>query len=129
MKKAIKIIVVTLLLLLLAVYITGFVIKYSCVDKTFESSKWKKANSEHRWQMYDDLLEKKILNGKTQKEVIEILGMPDSRQNETSDAYWEYDLESKGSMHPLLYFIEMGWFYEMRIYWKNGVVKDIELWD
>ena len=54
----------------------------------FDKEKWK-SNSENRYELSEDIIESKILIGKTKTEVIEILGEPDGNKEEN---YWSYYL-------------------------------------
>ena len=59
----------------------------------FNKQKWV-SDSEKRYELSEDLIESKILIGKTKKEVTEILGEPDGWKQED---YWSYYLGYKPS--------------------------------
>ena len=60
----------------------------------FNKQKWV-SDSEKRYELSENLIESKILIGKTKKEVTEILGEPDGSKQEN---YWSYYLGFKPSI-------------------------------
>ena len=60
----------------------------------FNKQKWV-SDSKKRYELSEDLIESKILIGKTEKEVTEILGEPDGAKQEN---YWSYCLGYKPSI-------------------------------
>ncbi len=69
----------------------------------FEQAKWN-AIPEERWQMADDILDRKLLNGKDTIELKRILGEPKGYWTaQSGDLNWEYDLGSDGWNFHLLH--------------------------
>ena len=92
----------------------------SCTDVRFNSEKWKswdiRESTNLRWDMATDLIENHQLEGKTQSEIIDLLGKPESNvQNPSDDLY--YDLG------PCRRGIDYG---GLTIVFKNGRVIKIE---
>jgi hypothetical protein len=60
----------------------------------FNKEKWF-ADKEIRYQMRDDLVNSKILENKSKKEVTDLLGLPDFGTDTTN--IWDYDLGTSGA--------------------------------
>ena len=93
----------------------------SCTDNSFNSKKWKswdirESETNLRWDMANDLIENYNLKGKTQSEIIDLLGKPESNVQNPSDDYY-YDLG------PCRRGIDFG---SLNIVFKNGRVIKIE---
>ena len=72
------------LFFLAAVIITFILI--NILEKSFDAKAWK-TEPLQRYEMVDDLIESQILSSKTKREIIEILGQPDSKLNTSKDAF------------------------------------------
>ena len=87
----------------------------------FDKEKWF-ADRHSRHEMRDDIVESGILKGKSQSEIVEIIGKPES--NDSSDL-WKYDLGTSGA--------GFGWqFNYLELTFKDGKVtkvKKIEIVD
>ena len=86
-------------------------------ESKFDTIKWAE-NSNERHEMRKDLIESKILLGKTKSEVIKILGKPENNINADNDTvkYWDYYLGSEGH--------GMGWkFHYLSLSFKNNIVE------
>jgi hypothetical protein len=93
----------------------------SCTDIRFNSEKWKswdnrESETNLRWDMANDLIENYNLKGKTQSEIIDLLGEPESNVQNPSNDY-NYDLV------PCRRGIDFG---SLIIVFKNGRVIKIE---
>lgn len=92
----------------------------SCTDINFDSKEWKKwdikTDTNLRWDMVDDLINNYNLKGKTEHEIKELLGEPESNVQNPSDDYY-YDLG------PCRRGIDFG---SLNIEFKNGKVIKIE---
>ena len=89
-------------------------------ESKFDSKKWTE-NVEDRHEMRKDLIDSKILIGKTKKEVIEILGIPQNINKVNNDTIknWTYFLGSEGH--------GMGWkFHYLNLDFTNGKVEKVE---
>lgn len=64
--------------------------------KPFDSEKWRNADRIERGTMYADLFMKRTLNGKTQDEVLALLGKPDKKASVQGREVWLYRLEVIG---------------------------------
>lgn len=62
----------------------------------FEESTWKAADREQRGHMADDVVDRKILMGRTADEVCEILGDPDDNQHFNQQHRFRYHLGHRG---------------------------------
>ncbi len=80
------------------IYILIMLVFFFCLSyyptHDFNKQKWE-SDTEKRYELSEDLIESKILIGKTKKEVIEILGEPDGWKE---DDYWSYYLGFKPSL-------------------------------
>ncbi|AGC76517.1 hypothetical protein DDD_1390 [Nonlabens dokdonensis DSW-6] len=87
----------------------------------FNKERWMKIE-QGRYKMRDDLVDSKILNGKTKKEVIDLIGR--SRSADSTNV-WTYDLGTSGA--------GLGWqFNYLEIKFANdkvNTVKKIEIVD
>ena len=92
----------------------------SCSDISFNSEKWKgwniKSDTNLRWDMANDLIENHNLEGKTQSEIIDLLGEPESNVQNPSDDYYYV-------LGPCRRGIDFG---SLIIVFKNGRVIKIE---
>ncbi len=89
-------------------------------ESKFDSKKWTE-NVEGRHEMRKDLIDSKILIGKTKKEVIEILGIPQNINKVNNDTIknWTYFLGNEGH--------GMGWkFHYLNLEFTNGKVEKVE---
>jgi len=64
--------------------------------KPFDSEKWRNGDRIDRGTMYADLFMKRTLNGKTQDEVLQLLGKPDKKATVEGREVWLYRLEVVG---------------------------------
>ncbi|WP_282133637.1 hypothetical protein [Cellulophaga baltica] len=81
----------------------------------FEKEKWF-AYKHSRHEMRDDIVESGILKGKSQSEIIEIIGKPES--NDSNDL-WKYDLGMSGA--------GFGWqFNYLELTFENGKVTNVK---
>lgn len=91
----------------------------SCTNTAFDSKKWKNWNGKEsfvRWDMTDDLINNYNLQGKTHKEIENLLGKPSNGIASSPDDYY-YDLG------PCRRGIDYGSFY---IEFKNDKVIQVE---
>lgn len=56
------------------------------LEKPFDAKVWQ-AEPLQRYEMADDIIESQILSGKTKREIIEILGQPDSKSNAEKEGF------------------------------------------
>ena len=64
--------------------------------RPFDSEKWRNGDRVDRGTMYADLFMKRTLNGKTQDEVLQLLGKPDKKASVEGREVWLYRLEVVG---------------------------------
>ena len=66
-------------------------------EKEFSSADWKKGDVIERGRMFLDLYKKRarLINGKNEKELIELLGEPDQKQEKNGKQTWLYKLKFK----------------------------------
>jgi len=86
----------------------------------FNSTEWTE-NKDERHHMRKDLIESKLLIGKTKSEVVEILGKPENNIKVEIDTLknWNYYMGSEGH--------GMGWkFHYLDLHFKNGKVETIK---
>lgn len=84
--------------------------------RDFDREKWL-ADKEGRYEMRDDIVESKILNGKSKKEVIDLIGLPDFGTDTTK--IWNYDLGTSGA--------GLGWqFNTLLVTFDNDRVVKVE---
>lgn len=86
------------------------------LDKSFNREKWF-ATEDERYTMSKDIINSKLLNGKTKKEVIEILG--EEKYNEIQSDKWAYNLgfvPGIGNIDPVF----------LVIYFENDKVVKVE---
>jgi hypothetical protein len=84
--------------------------------RDFDREKWL-ADKEGRYEMRDDIVESKILNGKNKKEVIDLIGLPDFGTDTTK--IWNYDLGTSGA--------GLGWqFNTLLVTFDNDRVVKVE---
>lgn len=80
----------------------------------FNKSKWI-ASKHLRYEMRDNIVESRILNGKSKSEIIELIGK--SENNDSLDI-WIYDLGMSGA--------GFGWqFNSLELSFKNGQVNNV----
>ena len=81
----------------------------------FDKEKWF-GDKHSRYEMRDDIVESGILKGKSQSEIIEIIGKPESN---VSTDLWKYDLGMSGA--------GFGWqFNYLELTFENGKVSNVE---
>ena len=81
----------------------------------FDKEQWF-ADKHSRYEMRDDIVESGILKGKSQSEIVEIIGKPES--NDSIDL-WQYDLGMSGA--------GFGWqFNYLKLTFENGKVTNVE---
>ena len=81
------------------------IIFFSCNSTEFNSGSWKKGDKELRGKMSSDLIQKQILYGKSENDVIELLGTPD-RKNQKCVTY-DLDLGGYNEMVNWNYFLQI----------------------
>lgn len=64
--------------------------------KPFDSQQWKKGDAQTRGTMYFDLFVKRKLTGKSQAEVLDLLGEPDKKTTIEGLEVWLYRIEIVG---------------------------------
>ena len=87
----------------------------------FNSAEWTE-NKQERHHMKKDLIESKILVGKSRTEIVEILGIPNNNVKVQLDTMknWNYYMGSEGH--------GMGWkFHSLNLYFENGNVESVKL--
>jgi len=62
---------------------------FGCSDKKFNSEKWK-INKDEQFYMLNDIVENKILLGKTKSEIIELLDTVNIKQFKYLNDFWMY---------------------------------------
>lgn len=85
----------------------------------FNSIEWSE-NKKDRHHMRKDLIESKLLIGKTKNEIVGILGKPENNFKIEMDTLksWNYSMGSEGH--------GMGWkFHNLDLYFKNGKIDSI----
>jgi len=65
-------------------------------DKPFDSEKWRNGDRIDRGTMYSDLFMKRTLNGKSQDEVLQLLGKPDKKASVEGREVWLYKIDVVG---------------------------------
>ena len=81
----------------------------------FEKERWF-TDKNSRFEMSDDLVNSRILNGKTKSEIIELIG---ESENDNSTDIWIYDLGTSSA--------GFGWqFNSLRLTFKDGIVSDVK---
>lgn len=93
----------------------------SCTDVKFDTEKWKnweisEWESHMRWDMVNDLIDNYNLEGKTQEEIINLLGKPDNWEENPQERFY-YDLG------PCRRGIDFG---SLDIEFENGKVVNIK---
>lgn len=86
----------------------------------FNSIEWSE-NKKDRHHMRKDLIDSKLLIGKTKNEIIGILGKPENNFNIEIDTLknWNYSMGSEGH--------GMGWkFHNLDLYFKNGEIDSVK---
>ena len=89
-------------------------------ESKFNSIEWIE-NKNDRHHMEKDLIESKLLIGKTKNEVIEILGIPYNNYKPGIDTLqnWNYSMGSEGH--------GMGWkFHNLDLYFKNEKIDSVK---
>lgn len=89
-------------------------------ESKFNAIEWNE-NKNDRHQMRKDLIESKLLIGKTKNEVIGILGKPENYFKTEMDTLknWNYSMGSEGH--------GMGWkFHSLDLYFKNEKIESIK---
>ncbi len=71
------------------IFLFGLFLLFGCSDKEFNSEKWK-TNKDEQFYMLNDIVENKILTGKTKNEIIEMLDTVDIKQFNYSDNSWMF---------------------------------------
>ncbi len=68
-------------------------------SKEFNSADWKNGDAIERGRMLIDIYKKRgrYINGKTEKELLEIFGEPTTKKFNHGKAVWLYNLELKGN--------------------------------
>jgi hypothetical protein len=68
-------------------------------SKEFTSTDWKKGDAVERGRMLIDIYKKRsrYINGKNEKELLEIFGEPDTKKDKNDTSFWLYNLEFKGN--------------------------------
>lgn len=64
--------------------------------RDFDSAKWRNGDRIDRGAMYADLFIKRTLNGKSNEEVVQLLGEPDKKMNVEGREVWLYRVEVRG---------------------------------
>jgi hypothetical protein len=64
--------------------------------KAFDSQQWKAGDAQTRGTMYFDLFVKRKLTGKSQDEILELLGAPDKKTSSEGLEVWLYRIEIVG---------------------------------
>lgn len=67
----------------------------------FDQQKWRDGDDIERGRMRSDLAERKIIDGKTRQQILEILGEPDEKISKNSEEIWLYDIEVVGTKPQL----------------------------
>ena len=99
----------------------GFALKGNITHERFDSEKWKnwtesEAEWSLRWDMMNSLRNNHELKGKSKKEIIELLGKPDS---ETNSDFRYYLGMSKHGINTGSLTINFN---------ENGIVTDFSVW-
>jgi hypothetical protein len=124
LKRLVLVIVVFNLLVCITIYVGNKLI-YSPLP--FESVRWRSGDARQRARMEYDLRRSWVLVGKSQQEVLALLGPPDREK----DSIWYYDIifgDIIGDYFKLTFF---GWTHWMRIEFgqSNGEVYSVVLLD
>lgn len=103
------------------IFLIGFALKGKFTHEQFNSEKWKnwtESESELslRWDMMNSLRKNYELNGKTRKEIIDLLGKPD---NETNSNFRYYLGMSKSGINTGSLTIKFS---------ENGKVMNFSVW-
>ena len=72
-------------LFFLAAVIIAFIL-INLLEKPFDAKAWK-TEPLQRYEMVDDIIESQILSGKSKREIIEILGQPNSKSNAEKEGF------------------------------------------
>ncbi len=81
----------------------------------FDKEKWF-ADKNTRYEMRDDLVDSGILNGKTKREIIELIGKSESAD---STDIWTYNLGMSGA--------GLGWqFNRLELTFEDGKISDVK---
>ena len=93
----------------------------SFLKEEFHSKDWLTGDVRKRGQMVTSLLEKKILTGRTQTEVVALLGIPDNTY--TNQISYKVDIGQQLGSGP--------WLYDLAIDFAetNGIVSNVGLKD
>lgn len=71
------------------IFLIGLFLLFGCSDREFNSEKWK-TNKDKQFYMLNDLVDNKILIGKTKNEIIEMLDTVHIKQFNFSDNSWMF---------------------------------------
>jgi hypothetical protein len=93
--------------------ITMIVLLRTCIPHKFDSKEWQ--NHENRTKTYQELMDSHKIDGKTKKEVKELLGNPESVLIYNFDSLYHYSISYDS------YF--SNWNYCLDIYFKNDTVS------
>lgn len=120
--KKITFLILTIFIYTLFIYsFFYFITNPKTVDESFDKKKWIE-NVDSRYKMFENIKHKKILENKSKKEIMQLLGVP---KNDTLKDVWYYDMGSKSEW--------VGWkFYDLKMEYKNGYVHRFEIlenWD
>ena len=114
-------VILTPLLYLCAVSIFFSILFYE-PEKNFNSSKWL-TDTAHRYQMAKDIIESKILIGKNQHQVIQILGFATNEFPERN--LWNYDMgEGGGGLGFMFHNLEVVFDKNKVIAVYHGKIQD-----
>ncbi len=81
----------------------------------FEKERWL-SDKNSRFEMRDNLIKSRILNGKTKSEIVELIG---KSEGDDSTDIWTYNLGMSGA--------GFGWqFNSLQLTFKNGKVADVK---
>jgi hypothetical protein len=87
-------------------------------EHDFDRNKWL-ADKEKRYEMSEDIIDSKLLIGKSKEEVRQLLGAEAGSNNTDEDDYWRYYLGYVPSIMGIDYDI-------LDIYFENGKVVKVE---
>jgi len=115
--KKITLLISTILLYTLFIYLFFYFSTIpSTVNESFSEDNWFE-NMDSRYKMIGDIRKNKIVESKSKKEIIDLLGRP---KNDTISDVWYYDLGSKGEW--------FGWkFYNLKMNYDKGYVTGFEV--
>ena len=101
-------------------WVTGKIAWYKNTPVVFEQDKWRAAEKENnanstyiRLRMATNIIETVMLNGKTQTEVVALLGTPQNHPDVPGSAYW---------LSP--FGLDSMW---LQIIYKNGIATSVQI--